>query len=55
MIKILYGLILIVALITIGFQHTVIQKQDAELAELELLFDKVEKEFKELNLLGEDV
>jgi hypothetical protein len=53
--KILYGLILIFALITIGFQHAVIQKQDTEFAELELLFDKVEKEFNKLKLFGEGI
>ena len=55
MIKKLLGLIFITSLVTVGFQYAVIQKQEAELAELEVLFDKVEKRFNELKLLGDDI
>lgn len=53
--KLFYILILLTALVTVALQYAVIQKQNKEFEELELLFEKIEQEFIDLQLLGEGV
>ena len=52
--KLIYAIILFTALVTIALQQAVIQKQNAELAELEVLFEKIERRVSELDLVGAD-
>ena len=54
MIKILRYLIVITAFITIGIQYTQIKKLEDEIVELEVLFEKIELRFNELELVGAD-
>ncbi|WP_022940076.1 hypothetical protein [Psychromonas hadalis] len=53
--KVFYGLILITSLVTVGLQYAYIQKLEGDVAYLKVLYEKIEKEFNELNLLGKDV